>query len=62
MFMDATKENIELLCNQRGSGAKAAVLKGDVVLDYLDPATGPTLDEVNAVITAFNTLLSELKN
>lgn len=62
MFMDATKENLELLTNQRGTGAKAAVLKGDISADYLTAAVGPTLAEVNAIITKVNLLLSELKN
>lgn len=62
MFMDATKENIELLCNQRGTGAKSAVLKGDITVDYVTSATGPTLGEVNNLIAQFNALLSVLKN
>ena len=62
MFMDATKENLELLTNQRGTGSKAAVLKGDITVTYLTAATGPTLGEVNGIITQFNALLSELKN
>lgn len=60
--MDAAKENLELLTNQRGTGAKAAVLKGDITVDYLPSAVGPTLAEVNNLIAQFNSLLSELKN
>lgn len=62
MFMDATKENLELLTGQRGTGAKSAILKGDITVDYLPAATGPTLAEVNAVISQFNLLLTALKN
>lgn len=62
IFMDATKENLELLCSQRGDGSKSAVLKGDITVDYLPAATGPTLAEVNAVISQLNLLLSVLKN
>lgn len=62
MFNDAIKENIELLTNQRGTGSKSSILKGDITVDYLPAATGPTLAEVNAIITQFNLLLSVLKN
>ena len=62
MFMDATKENLELITHQRGDGSKAAVLKGDITVDYITAAVGPTLDEVNGIITQFNALLAKLKN
>ena len=62
MYLDAVKENIELITRQRGDGSKAAILKGDIAVDYLSPATGPTLAEVNGIISQFNLLLSKLKN
>lgn len=62
MFLDATKENVELLTGQRGDGSKTAILKGDITVDYVSAATGPTLAEVNNLITQFNALLSALRN
>ena len=62
MFMDAVKEDVELLTDQRGDGSKAAIVRGDVTTDYLVSATGPTLAEVNGIIDKVNALITALRS
>jgi hypothetical protein len=61
MFMDAVKEDVELLTDQRGDGKKAAIVRGDVTTDYLAQAAGPTLAEVNAITDKVNALIAALR-
>ena len=44
--LNAMKENLELLCGQRGDSINHAVLKGDIEVDYPDnPAVLDSLKE-----------------
>lgn len=54
VYLKTMQETVELLANQRGSGANAAVVKGDILT--LPVATG-TLAELTE---KFNSLLGDL--
>lgn len=73
MFLDGVKENIELLTDQRGGGALAAVVKQQITTQYIgvgvgiDVASGagtnvPTISEFNSLIATVNNIIRDLRS
>lgn len=59
--LNAMKENIELLCGQRGAPINHAVLKGDIETGYPSEITDVTVAQVDGLRDKLRSLLAALK-
>lgn len=60
-FLNAMKENVELLAGLRGDRHNFAVVRGDITTDYPDTITAVSVDSVDGLRDTVRQLMVEMK-
>ena len=60
-FLNAMKENVELLAGLRGASHNYAVVKGDITTDYPDQITAVSVASVDGLRDSLRQLMVEMK-